>query len=64
MREYEKTLGLSQDVINCRLKKIVSLSSSPAQTSQILRDLAREERVLYDCLREIITEWKEGILGV
>ncbi len=64
MKEYEKSAGLSRDVVNCRLKKIVSLSSSPAQTSKILQNLAREERTLYARLREIIAEWSNEILAV
>lgn len=62
MREYEKALGLSRDIINCRLKKIVSLSSSPAQTSQILQNLAREEHIIYDHLYKVISEWRSKIL--
>lgn len=64
MREYEKAKRLSRDIVNCRLRKIVSLASSPAQTNQTLNNLAREERVLYKLLYEIINEWKSKILKV
>ena len=64
MREYEKAKRLSRDIVNCRLRKIVSLASSPAQTNQTLNNLAREERVLYDRLYAIINEWKPKILKV
>jgi hypothetical protein len=57
-REYEKNLSLFQDIINCRLKKIVSLSSLPPQTNQILRNLTKEERLLYDRLHDIIGDWR------
>lgn len=62
MREYRKATGLSRDIVNCRLGKIVSLASSPAQTNQTLNNLAREERELYKQLYEIINEWKSKIL--
>lgn len=62
MREYEKATRLSRDILNCRLRKIVSLASSPAQTNQILSNLALEERELYKQLYEIIDEWKSKIL--
>lgn len=62
MRDYEKALGLSRDIVNMRLKKIVSLSSAPAQTSQILRNLAREERIIYNVLFSIISEWRSKLL--
>lgn len=63
MRDYEKARRLYRDIINLRLKKIVSLASSPiAQTNQILGNLTKEEHVLYDNLHAIIGEWRTGIL--
>jgi hypothetical protein len=64
MREYEKVTRLSRDIVNCRLRKLVSLASSPAQTNQTLNNLAREERVLYEQLYAIINEWKSKIIKV
>jgi hypothetical protein len=64
LREYEKVVLMSQDIVNCRLRKIVSLASSPEQTNQILKDLAKEERILYERLHAIINEWKNKILKV
>jgi len=64
MREYQKAKGLSSDIVNCRVRKIVSLASSPAQTNQTLNNLAREERFLYERLYEIINAWKSKILKV
>lgn len=62
IKEYEKATTLSRDIVNCRLKKIVSLASGPAQTDQTLNNLTREERVVYESLREIIDLWKSAIL--
>lgn len=62
MKEYEKATRLSRDIVNCRLKKIVSLASAPAQTDQTLKNLTKEERVIYDSLRKIIDSWKSDIL--
>jgi len=64
MKEYEKITRLSHDIVNCRLRKIVSLASSPPQTNQILKDLAQEERILYQRLYTIINDWKSKILKV
>lgn len=61
-RDYEKALKVSDDIINPRLKKIVSLASSPAQTSQILGNLTKEERALYDHLYKIVSKWRAKIL--
>jgi len=62
MREYEYVQQLSQDILNCRLKKIVSLASTPGQKSQIIRSLTVEEQELYERLEKIITGWRSEIL--
>jgi len=62
MREYEKVSLLSQDIITCRLKKIISLASASDRLDQVLRNLTTEERKLYDDLRRIISEWKARIV--
>ena len=61
-RKYERAAGLSRDIVNLRLKKIVSLASSPAQTPQILRNLTKEERVVYERLYAIVNEIRTEIL--
>jgi hypothetical protein len=62
MREYEKTKHLTRDIVNSRVKKIVSLASAPAQTEQILKNFADEERFLYEQLYRLIREWRTQIL--
>jgi len=62
MGDYEKARSLSRDIINLRLKKIVSLASAPEQTNQILNNLTREERVIYERLYATISEWRAKIL--
>lgn len=62
MRQYEYVQNLSQDIVNSRLKKIVSLASTPGQKSQILRNLTVEERELYERLDKIISDWRSEIL--
>ena len=62
MREHEKVKQLTQDIINSRLKKIVSLASSPAQTEQILKNFTGEERFLYKETFTLISEWRTQII--
>ena len=64
MRDYEKARRLSRDIIRLRLKKIVSLASSPAQTNQILKSMTKEERDVYERLYGIISEWRTEILKI
>ncbi len=64
MKERDRASRLSRDIVNCRLKKIVSLASAPAQTNQFLKNLTREERAIYERLHTIISEWRTKILKV
>jgi len=60
--EYQKTQHLAKDVVNSRLKKIVALSSAPSQSDQVLKKLSSEEKILYEQLVKLISEWKGRIL--
>jgi len=62
MRDYEKVKWLSQDIVTCRLKKIVSLAAASDRADQVIRNLTVEERKLYEDLRRIISEWKAKIV--
>lgn len=60
--EYEKAKKLFKDINTIRLKKIVSLASSPAKTRALTENLTEEERALYDYLYETISKWRNEIL--
>jgi hypothetical protein len=60
--EYQKASRMAQDIVNCRLQKIVSLASSPDQTNLTLKDMATEEHILYENLHTLISEWKTNII--
>jgi len=62
MREYERVRQLAQDITNSRMKKIVSIASTSAQTENALRNLEEEERFLYEKLFRLISRWKARIL--
>ncbi len=62
LKEHEKSARISRDIVNSRIKKIVSLASSPPITEQALQDLTPEERTLYHTLHKIISEWRNKIL--
>jgi hypothetical protein len=62
LREYEKSRRVTQDIVNSRLKKIVSLASAPPQTEQTLKNFTIEERFLYEQLNKLVHEWKTKIL--
>jgi len=60
--EYKKVRQITKDIINSRLKKIVSLASASTQTHQILKSLTKEERLLYDKIHKFISQWRAEIL--
>lgn len=62
MREYERAGHLARDIVNSRLKKIVSIASAPAQTESSLRNFTGEERLVYEQLFRVINGWKAQIL--
>jgi DNA replication initiation complex subunit (GINS family) len=62
MQEHEKSKQLACDIVNSRLRKIVALSSGPAQTDQITKRMANEERQIYDQLTKLIADWRNRIL--
>jgi len=59
--EYEKAKQLAGDIINSRLKKIVALSSGPSQADQLVKKMAAEERLIYEQLGKIISDWRTRI---
>ncbi len=61
-QECDRAKQLSRDIVNSRLKKIISLSAAPAQSEQVLKKLTTEEKLVYEQLVKIITEWKAKIL--
>lgn len=62
MQEHEKSKQLACDIVNSRLRKIVALSSGPAQTDQITKRMANEEHLIFDQLTKLITDWRNRIL--
>ena len=61
-KELEKSTQIALDIANCRVKKVVSMASSPPLTAQALQSLTSEEQVLYHRLHRLIDEWKDKIL--
>ena len=64
VQEYEKAEHLAWDIVNSRLKKIVALSSGPAQTDQMLKKFTCEERFIYKQIAKVINVWKAQIIEI
>ncbi len=63
LRELERTESLIRDIVNCRIRKIVSIAASPTPSDELIQSLTYEERALYSILNKIIEEWKSKLLG-
>lgn len=61
--EYAQALRLAQDIVNCRLKKIVNLATYP-KTESILKSLSKEERGIFESVDVTISEWMSKVLKV
>lgn len=62
IQEYQKAKHLSDDIVNSRLKKIVTLSAGPIQSEQILSKLTVEERLVYMQLGKTVSQWRSRII--
>jgi hypothetical protein len=62
LKEYEKVLSISNDIVNCRLRKLVIFSASAFQSGDLIKNLTLEERSLLEILSKTIQDWREKIL--
>lgn len=62
LREYEYVQNLAQDIVNCRLRKIISLATILPVESQAVKNLTPEERDLYEKIRRIVIDWRSKIV--
>ena len=63
LRELERTENLVRDIVNCRIRKTVSLAASPAPSEELIQGLTLEERALYSNLNGTIQKWKSKLLN-
>ena len=59
--EYAQASRLAQDIVNCRLKKIINLATYP-QTESVLKVLSKEERCIFESTDSMISEWSFKVL--
>jgi hypothetical protein len=60
--EYTQAFRLAKDIVNCRLKKIVSIAASTTRPATLLQSLTEEEIILFEGVRAIVSEWENQIL--
>ncbi len=58
LMELEKAMGLFEEILNCRIRKILSIASAGAESEEALKNLTPEERLLLEGVRSVIMAWK------
>ncbi len=58
----EKLRARAQDIVNARLKKIVSLASSVARSPMTRKYLTPEEELLFDLIGDLADTWREEVV--
>jgi hypothetical protein len=61
---YLQGRRLAQDIINCRLRKIVGLAASPTRATSVMQTLSKEECILFEKVRLAVAEWEKRILDI
>ncbi|RLI09518.1 hypothetical protein DRO32_00440 [Candidatus Bathyarchaeota archaeon] len=64
LQELERLRARAQDVVNARLKKIVSLASSVAKSPMTRRYLTPEEEVIFDLVGDLADAWRGEVIKV
>ncbi len=62
LSEQRQSQMKAQDMINCRLQKILRLAMERSPTKSMIDLLSQEERALYAVLRSEIEGWRQRIL--
>jgi len=63
LRELERTENLVRDIVNVRVRKIISIAASPTPSEELLQGMTREEHTLYSALNGMIENWKSKLLA-
>ncbi len=63
LAELSRLLNWARDVVNARLKKIVSLASSVARSPLTRKYLTPEEELIFDLVGDLSDAWREVITG-
>ena len=62
LNEQRQSLMKAQDLMNCRLQKILRLAMERSPTKSLIDLLEPEEKALYSTLRSEIEGWRQKIL--
>jgi len=61
--ELRRVENMARDIVNARLKKLISLASSVARSPLTRRCLTPEEEFVFDLVGDIADTWREEVMG-
>ena len=61
LRELDRVQHMARDVVNVRLKKVISLASSVARSPLTRKYLTPEEELLFDTVGDLADAWREVV---
>lgn len=62
-QSYQKLAGAADSLITIRIRKILSLAALSAPPFDIDGQIPKEERVLFERVRDLVRLWRESTLG-
>lgn len=62
LTELKRLEAMARDIVNARLKKLVSIASSMARSQLMRRYLAPEEALVFDLVGELADAWREEVI--
>ena len=63
LQELGRIQHMARDIVDVRLKKIVSLASSVARSPLTRKYLTPEEELLFDAIGDLTDAWREKVVG-
>ncbi len=63
LRELDRVQHMARDIVNVRLKKVISLASSVARSPLTRKHLTPEEELLFDTIGDLADAWREEVVG-
>jgi len=64
LAELGRLQHMARDIVDVRLKKIVSLASSVARSPLTRKYLTPEEELLFDVIGDLADAWREKVVGI
>ncbi|MEM2864861.1 MAG: hypothetical protein QW569_02865 [Candidatus Bathyarchaeia archaeon] len=62
MKALERAHSMARDIVNCRMRKLASIAASQVEGGEVVKNLALEEKFLYESMKRVLNGWIRRIL--